>query len=64
MSEPFVYEGKPIEVGEKFIIWITGCTGKYLAEVTRVEPDVRLKLEDDTVLKPGDYILLEKCEDE
>lgn len=49
-----------VKLGAQLIIWITGETRRYIAEVTKVEP-LEMKVEEIGVfsrLKDGDYIIL------
>ncbi len=50
------------EVGKLLVIWLTGATRKYIAEVTQETP-LRLKVQETgpyANLKEGDFIILKK----
>ncbi len=49
-------------VGDYVVIWVTGCVGKYIAEVTQPEP-LRLKIEEGghyARLRSGDFGIYEE----
>lgn len=62
MNNQLEYTAK---VGDQLIIWITGMTPIYVAEVTRVVP-LEMKVEEEgpfAHLKDGDYFIMEELTD-
>jgi len=47
------------KIGDLLVIMITSRVGRYIAEVTALEPSFRLKVTESDSLKDGDFIIRE-----